>query len=162
MKQFLFNILFIVLLVPGSVSGQEQVQMVTQFDSISYLFEPDAEKVQIVNFWATWCAPCVRELPYIEALHDEYDDEEIKVTLVSLDLKRDREKKVIPFLTKNEIQSDVLMLLDSKMNTWIDQVDPNWSGAIPLTCIVGKENYECYEQEFHSVDEIITLINKLN
>jgi thiol-disulfide isomerase/thioredoxin len=163
MDRISFFGLWILLVLSTSVFAQNQKQsdivMYSSFDSIAPFFIPN-NKIRVINFWATWCGPCVAEMPYIEGLHDFYSDDELEVVLVSLDFERDKEKRVIPYLQKNEIRSEVVMLLDDRMHIWVDQVDPNWSGSIPLTCIVGKDGYECYEKEFHSTEELISLIKQ--
>ncbi len=92
-------------------------------------------KVVLVDFWATWCKPCVKELPYFEALHENFKGEKIKVILVSLDFKKDVETKLIPFVEEHKLKSDVVALTDHKYNEWIDKVDPEWGGAIPVTVV---------------------------
>ncbi len=144
-----------------TITAQDQsidIPMYTSFDSIAPLFTTE-DKIRVINFWATWCGPCVAEMPYVDGLNALYSKDEVEVILVSLDFARDKDKRVIPYIEKNKIQSDVVMLLDDKMHIWVDKVDPNWSGSIPLTCIVDKDGYTCYEQEFHSIEELTQLIN---
>lgn len=76
-----------------------------------------SDKIQVINFWATWCAPCVKELPLFEKLGQERKD--VKVTLVSMDLDLDpNPDKVYRFIARKKIQSEVL-ILDEKIRTRI-------------------------------------------
>lgn len=108
----------------------------------------------VVNFWATWCGPCIKELPYFEELNALYEGQAFKQVLVSLDDPKLLASKIIPFLEKNKIESKVVLLADGKANSWIDKVDPRWSGAIPITLILRGTEKKFYEKEFHSTFEI--------
>jgi len=119
-----------------------------------HLVELSNDTTYVINFWATWCAPCVKELPYFEELNAMYEDQAFKQILVTLDDPKKLDKKVIPFLVKNNIQSQVVLLADGKPNRWIDKVDPSWSGAIPITIICRGNERLFYEQEFHNVEEL--------
>ena len=101
-------------------------------------------------------------MPYIEALHEHFADDKLKVILVSLDFERQIESRLIPYLNKNNIQSKVVLLLDGKANNWIDKVDPSWSGAIPITLIYKGDKRKFFEKEFHSSEELIEIINTIN
>ena len=90
-------------------------------------------KVVFMNFWATWCAPCVKELPYFEKLNQENPN--VKVILVSLDFEKQVENKLIPFLKKKKIISTSIYLADKDYNSWLPKIDKNWSGSIPATVI---------------------------
>ncbi|SOE20286.1 Thiol-disulfide isomerase or thioredoxin [Spirosomataceae bacterium TFI 002] len=122
------------------------------FDSLEPLLYTDSEKTYIVNFWAMWCAPCVKELPIIEAYKKSNPD--VEVLLVSLDFTEDIEGKLKPFLKKKGITSKVVLLDDPDSNTWIDKVYPNWSGAIPFTIIFNNKNRSFYEREFKDIEDL--------
>lgn len=97
-----------------------------------------SDTTYIVNFWATWCKPCVAELPEFERLNQAYGKGPVKVILVSLDFKEDLHKRLIPFLQKNTYSSEVILLDESNGNDFIDQICPQWSGSIPATIITSK------------------------
>lgn len=121
---------------------------VYDFDEFQHLVYQNEDKVRIVNFWATWCKPCVAELPYFEMINSKYKQKNVEVILVSLDLPTHIESKLIPFLEKQKIDSKVLVLDDPDANSWIPRVNTNWSGAIPATIIYKGGTANFYEQSF--------------
>jgi thiol-disulfide isomerase/thioredoxin len=120
----------------------------------------DENQILVFNFWATWCAPCIREIPQFESVNAL--NKNIDVTLISLDEVELLNNKVIPFIIKKEIKSKVLLLDETDFNAIISKIDESWSGAIPATLIVDCKNGNrfFYEQEFKE-DELSKTINKL-
>jgi thiol-disulfide isomerase/thioredoxin len=116
-------------------------------------FEPHLQKqndtTYVINFWATWCKPCVDELPAFEELNRKYGDKPVKVILVSLDFVRNLESRVLPFIETNNLKSDIILLNDPKSHQWIDKVSPEWSGSIPATVIYNRGKRTFYERAFH-------------
>lgn len=110
-------------------------------------FQPNPGVIRVVNFWATWCKPCVKELPAFEQLGAEYEDQ-VEVILVSLDFPEHIDKAVIPFIKEHQLKSQVVLLDDADANTWIPKVSSKWSGAIPATLIVKDGNRYFFEQSF--------------
>lgn len=110
------------------------------------------DNVYVINFWATWCAPCVKELPYFEKLHQE--NKKVKVILVSLDSQKDLEKKLIPFIAKKKLTAEVILLGDKDYNTWLDKIDKNWSGSIPATFIISGNRKLFAEREFENFPQL--------
>ena len=106
------------------------------------------DSIYIINFWATWCKPCIKELPYFEKLATDYSGKKVKLLLVSLDFPDKLESQVIPFIEKNNIQSEVVLLDDADANSWIPKVSKDWSGAIPATIIYKKDTQKFYEHSF--------------
>lgn len=95
-----------------------------------------SDETVVVNFWATWCAPCVKELPYFQQLHEKYSSSSVKVMLVSLDGKPALENKVRPFVGRSGMTADFFLLDETNQQEYIDRIDPSWSGALPATLIV--------------------------
>ena len=117
------------------------------------------DKIYVVNFWATWCAPCVKELPYFEKLDKEYENKKVEVVLVSLDFPKQFDSRLKPFVNKHQLRSELYALNDMDSNYWIPKVSENWSGALPATLIYNKDKRQFYEQAFH-YDELETEIKK--
>lgn len=103
------------------------------FEEFEPLLHKQNDTLYIVNFWATWCKPCVTEMPYFEKIGEEYQREAVKVILVSLDFPNKLDERILPFIEEKGIKSQVIHLTDTKANQWIDKVNPEWSGAIPAT-----------------------------
>ena len=115
----------------------QEIAVVTDYNEVFSKFIAQDDKLYVVNFWATWCKPCVEELPHFMEVNKEMqNDENFEMVLVSLDKASDFETKMKPFITQNNITTDVYLLSDNKrMNEWITALNPHWSGGIPATFI---------------------------
>ncbi len=127
-------LLMLLVLLPGTISTAYSQQ-------IEYIKVPDLEKIlgntdnklYVINFWATWCAPCVAELPSFQKVSGDYDKSRVRFIFISLDFPSQIEKQLIPFLKKNKIDQEVAVMMETDANLWIDKVDPSWQGNIPST-----------------------------
>ncbi|MBE0644063.1 MAG: TlpA family protein disulfide reductase [Bacteroidetes bacterium] len=168
--RFLLHTLTLVLL-PAALSAQflppsssiferdgVVIPVYENFDALAPLFDQRSDTTVIINFWATWCAPCVEELPYFEELTRDHGTRKIRVILVSLDFRKQLTNRLLPFLQKRQMQSTVVVLVDPDANGWIDRVDSSWSGAIPATLIFNATRREFREQTF-SREELQSLVN---
>jgi thiol-disulfide isomerase/thioredoxin len=143
-------------------SGKEKPVQVVNFNQFEPYLHNSNDTIYLVNFWATWCAPCIKELPAIKAVEEKYANEKFKVLLVSLDMINELNIRLVPFINSKNITSDVFLLNDPNQNYWIDMVDPGWSGEIPFTLIYGKHFRESYTRTF-TFEELDSIINlKLN
>lgn len=154
MRIFLFFMLFLPSLLPA-----QNIHEWTLAD-FEKRIQNGKDTTYIVNFWATWCRPCVAELPYFEALKAELKEEKICIVLMSVDFPKEKESRLIPFVQKKNLQNEIGLLLDKDENVWINQVAKEWSGALPGTWVwnVGANYRKFYEKDFHSLAELKEII----
>ena len=134
--------LFFLLLSGGVVHAQEIP--IIQKEDLKQWLEADNDTLYVLNFWATWCGPCVAELPAFEKIHERYADQKVKVILINTDFRRNLDTQVKRFVRPKKLQSQVVFINEPNPNDWINWIDPNWTGAIPATLIISKRN----EQRF--------------
>lgn len=139
---------------PAPTSYVKGIPIYDKFDDVAPIFSFDTDTTYVINFWATWCKPCVEELPYFEELTQNYKNKKVQVILVSLDFPRQIESKLVPFLQKNQLKSKVFMLKDGKFNDWIDKVSTQWDGAIPVTYIYKKDKKHFISHSVESAKEL--------
>ena len=155
-----FYILLLVLIsisFHGPLAAQNKTISVVNFKSLYPQIESSKDSLKIVNFWATWCRPCVEELKYFKEAANAYNNQKVKFIFVSLDFKSQKQK-VEQFWAKNNIKGDVY-ILDDDPNKWINQIDSSWTGEIPYTLIVPSTNKTIKKNgELKDYTELQTLI----
>ncbi len=157
MRFLLFSV-FMGMLGVNHVFGQTFQEI--NSEDLLVLTGKSNDTTYVINFWATWCSPCVKEIHYFEELHRDDQLKNIKVILVSLDFPNQVDERLIPFLEAKKITASVMLMTDLNYNAWIDKVDPAWSGAIPATLIYNKENRIFLEKEV-SRNELFEQVNQL-
>ncbi|MDN4166784.1 TlpA disulfide reductase family protein [Cytophagales bacterium LB-30] len=143
--------------MPLVVQAQEAVTIV-KFEDLHKELSAQSDSATVINFWATWCKPCVKELPYFEEYHRAHP--EVRMLLVSLDFSEEVEK-VNTFLAKKKITIPVVLLDETDYNSFIDKIEPTWSGAIPATIFLRGKKRIFVEHELVE-GEIDLLIQQLN
>lgn len=133
------KVLTLLLLVSGFAFGQTTVKVIKWSELEEYLAQ-DSEKVRVINFWATWCGPCVKELPYFQEAHETYGEKGVEIVLVSLDDVEVVEDRVNPFIDRKGLTASVVLLDETDYNMFIPKVDERWSGAIPMTLILDNDS----------------------
>lgn len=126
---------FILLAFPLLINAQIQTEVsLIKYEDLEKRISQEKDKFLAVNFWATTCAPCVKELPHFIEINNEFSkDPKFKMLLVSVDMARDKQK-VINFIKTKNLTAEVLILDDVKrMNTWIPRFQKDWEGEIPVT-----------------------------
>jgi len=146
------SILLGLVILPLLVQAQNKAEII-KLKQLQEHIQAPTDHIKVINFWATWCAPCVKEMPLFEELNATRTD--VKVTLVSMDLDLDSNpEKVYRFIDRRKIKSQVFILDEQNPNAWIDKIDKTWSGALPATLIIngatGKRKF--VERELHEGD----------
>ena len=142
MKKVVLILFFGCFLV--SASGQK-VSKVKIEELVEYISKSDHPLV--VNFWATWCAPCVHELSYFDSGVKKYSSAKVELILVSLDFANDFPKKIVDFLKKNQYGGTFYWLNETNADHFCPQIDPKWEGAIPASLFLNaKTGYRSFYQ----------------
>lgn len=143
-----------------SFTNAQKLETFKTFDALKDKLIKENDTLYVVNFWATWCAPCVKELPYFEKLTKVSKDKKFKVILVSLDFPKEIDKRLKPFLKKRQLKSKVVLLSDTKYNNWLSKIDKDWSGSIPATWLVLGNKKKFLEEDFKDFEALQTFINE--
>ncbi len=148
------SLLFFILLLPF-LSSSQTVDVI-KFEDLEAKYSSNSDTVYLVNYWATWCKPCVEELPDFIKINKELKDKPFKMILVSLDFPKQIESRVIPFIQENQIEAEVVVL-DDDANVWINKVNKDWDGDIPVTQVIQKNKKEFYNStlNYKELKEII-------
>ncbi|MBL7805718.1 MAG: TlpA family protein disulfide reductase [Saprospiraceae bacterium] len=155
-RLFLLSLLF-----SWSVPQMAHSQEIIVYDSIGQLearIRQAGDTTLVINFWATWCGPCVEELPIFEELHRRYSPFGLKVILISLDFKSQKAKRLIPFLQTHPLSPEIGQLVDPDADSWIPRVDSLWDGAIPATWVIQKDKrgfHPTYFKDFQELEMFI-------
>lgn len=127
------------------------------FGQLSPRLHEENDTLYIVNFWASWCNPCVKEIPDFEKINAEYKNKKVKMIMVSLDFPNQLDTKVIPFIAEQKMTAEVVLLFDPNANSWINEVSPDWTGSIPATLIYNKD-FRKFHEGSYSYDELKKII----
>lgn len=147
-KQNIHKIILLFAIVFGTRISAQNINVYKIDDLVKRIYN-SSDTTYVVNFWATWCKPCVAELPEFEKLHQENKSKKVKVLLVSMDFKEELTKKVKTFFDKNKYTCEVVLLDEINGNDFINKISEKWSGAIPATLITrnNKSTHEFIEKK---------------
>jgi len=161
--KLVITVCLLFILVPVNLLQAQNSVPVVGFSDLEKSLNSNSDTVYVINFWATWCAPCRKELPEFERIHKSFSHEKVKVLLVSLDFPNQAEKSLKNFLVSNAITAQVILLNEPDANSWIDKVDPSWSGALPATLIYRKNERKFFEKEltYQDITNSISTLNNL-
>ena len=130
--------------LPSRLLEPKQVEPISAAD-FARVLESHEGKVVLVNLWATWCIPCVQELPDLDLLQERFGDRGLQVLAVSIDDPAGLEEKVRPFFAKKA--PHLVSYLNSEVDEYAfaETIDPDWIGALPTTFFFTRDG-ELHEQ----------------
>jgi thiol-disulfide isomerase/thioredoxin len=149
------------LLMGWATPARAQTVRVVKLPAVKALLARPTDTTYVVNFWATWCKPCVEELPGFEQLRAAHATDKVQVILVSMDFASQLETKVKPFVQRQKLQSHIWLLQETDANAFIDQIDPSWSGALPFTIVFNnaRQHRQVFERSV-TVTELEAALKK--
>lgn len=155
MKKFKYVLTGMMMML--AFTGYTQVKVIEDFNEFEnqYIKNRSQDSIYVINFWATWCRPCIKELPYFQKIDStKINNLPVKLTLVSLDIASTVETGLKTFVQKRNIKNEVVALTDENSNEWIGKINSTWTGAIPATLIIYKNKKYFFRKAYHSTDEI--------
>jgi thiol-disulfide isomerase/thioredoxin len=132
-------ILGIFLIGNSSLAKGQVAPEILKFKKLEAIIAKTDDTTRVFNFFASWCLPCIKELPELESLAQEKKHEKVKIIYVSLDFINSYQESLIPLMKKLALTQKVYLLNESDPNKWINEIDKNWSGSIPATLIVNHQ-----------------------
>src|SRR5438445_11275177 len=113
--------LFFIFCFTSSIVVRSQTIQSMSFEQLQKKLSGIKDSTVVLNFWATWCKPCVEELPSFEQLNQKYFSQKVKVILVNLDFNSKIKSTAEPFVKNKNLKSEVIHITDSDPNAWINK-----------------------------------------
>lgn len=153
MKRAILAIVFISL----ATLAQAQIIPKVKMEDVVNRFSASSDTIYVVNFWATFCKPCVAELPDFIRITKQYANKKVKLLMISLDLPSYYPTKISTFAKSHNFTAEIQWLNETNADHFCPMIDPKWSGAIPATIIVNaKTGYKKFFEEEMSASKFET------
>ncbi len=156
----LISTIFILALSFERDTEKVYVQKIDKFDEIEHIFTKDNDTTYLINFWATTCPPCLKELPLFEELRQKYKGEKFKIFLINTDNEERYNEKVVPYVEKLKLKNKVYALVDDNYTVWTAKINEDWYGALPYTVIYKGNKRKFFMGAFKNEQELEETIKK--
>jgi thiol-disulfide isomerase/thioredoxin len=147
LPKFLTGLLLALALCIGNTASSQNIKKVKIEEIADYIAKSDHPLV--ISFWATWCAPCVKEIPYFIEEIKKYKEQNAELILVSLDFADAYPSKIASFVKKNNYEASFFWLNETNADHFCPVIDKKWNGSIPSSLFVNnKKSYrKFYERQ---------------
>ena len=149
-----------VLPVASLIAPASSPKTYPDYAAVADLFRQPGDTTYVINFWATWCRPCLEELPLLQQLQDRRATEPLRVILVSLDTEAAAIDRIPAFLENNDIDLPTIVLTDESPQ-WQREIDEKWDGSLPTTLIYRKGLRYIYRRPFMSMPDLAAAVSPL-
>lgn len=135
------------------ISGAQEIKSIKAADLEKIIAESNTPL--IINMWATWCKPCIEEIPYFLEEVKDHQKDSLTILLVSLDFKEDFPVEIAAFVKKRKFKAPIVWLDETNADYFCPKVDAKWSGAIPATLFINnKTGYRKFAEEQLSHEDL--------
>lgn len=142
------KLLFLVIIFAFTTTLQSQSIPKWKMADVVKSYTKSNDTVYVVNFWATFCKPCIEEIPDFIKIVEKYKTQKVKLLLVSLDLPTFYPARIAAFAKKNNYNTNIVWLNETNADIFCPMIDKKWSGAIPSTIIVNnKTGYRKFTED---------------
>lgn len=152
-----FFLLF--LLCASSFYASAQLRPIKKDELVSLVQNPSPDTLHVFNFWATWCKPCVKEIPYFLQANEKYAGQKIRFHFVSFDMKKNK-TAVDSFIVKRKMPDSQFLMDETDFDPLITALDEKWDGAIPYTIFVKGSQRQTKASDFESAAELFQVIEQ--
>jgi thiol-disulfide isomerase/thioredoxin len=135
---FLIAISLLVLAPQTRAVADDRITYITA-PELARLLEEQRDKVVLVNFWATWCAPCLKEIPALMALAEAYSPRGFTLIAVSLDDPDMGDAQILSFIDRFFPGFTTYARLDYEMSTPVAVIDPVWNEILPTSYLLDRD-----------------------
>lgn len=154
--------LLIVILVLCTAPAYSQAISAVSAVQLNERLNAGTDTIYVVNYWATWCIPCVKELPALEKIQEQYKDKPVKVLLVSFDFKEQYPEQLEKWVQQKQLKSEVVWMNESVPDEFIPRLNNDWSGSLPATTILYKRKaYRYFTEASVTYKELDGIIHPL-
>jgi thiol-disulfide isomerase/thioredoxin len=134
------RIVIVILLLGAGIIGHAQTIKKIKITDLEQTIA-QSDHPLIVNFWATFCVPCVKEIPYFQSTIARYQSEQVELILVSLDLPDYYPAKIASFAQGRGFTARIVWLDETNADYFCPRVDPKWSGGIPSSLFINNKTH---------------------
>jgi len=138
--------------------GYSQQHVAVDITSLKSLYTSPSDTLYMVHFFATWCKPCIKELPKLLALDSQNSKINHKLILVCLEDEKTSSDAMEKLALQLRIKHTIYLLNPKNVNQWINDIDPRWSGSLPMTLLKKRHKRICIERDLTQKD-IHSIIN---
>ena len=137
----------------GFVVAAQEIKMMKITDLEKTIAQ--SKTPMVINFWATYCIPCVEEIPYYQKEVKKHEKEGVQLLLVSLDLKSYYPQKIKTFVNQKKFTAPLAWLNETDADYFCPRIDPKWSGSLPATLFINnKTGYRKFYEEQLSEEKL--------